>query len=101
MSHFLDFKNNNNDPIRLTEAEMENPIPVFLSFFADNSMSEVREHLYAMLESCLTTDAGPFKIAEGRSKLFILHRSLERLVEASLVYARSKAAAVDEYDHFD
>ncbi len=100
MPHFFDCKNNYNEPLRLNEKELENPILVILSFYADNSMSDIREFLYALLHSGLTTDSGPFKNAEGRDRLLILHWSLERLVEASFMLARARSSGIEECDHF-
>jgi len=89
------------DVIRLTEAELRNPVSVFRSFFADHSMGDIRSHFNEMLETCLTTENPSFKTAASRNKLITIHRGMERFFEAGLICVRTKAAQADDLEHLE
>ena len=100
MAEVFDLDCSADGTIRLSESELENPVGVFRSFFADNSMGEVRSHMNLVLETCLVTENHAFKSAESRSKLITLHRGMERFLEAGLVYARNKGSD-EELEQFE
>ncbi|HEX9512971.1 MAG TPA: hypothetical protein VF939_20920 [Puia sp.] len=69
-------------PVRLTDAEKDDPYAVLESVFWDYSLGELRSSFAEVTEACLTTDNDPFDRAEKRADLLLLFKNLERFVEA-------------------
>jgi hypothetical protein len=79
-----------NQPVRLTEEQRENPVNVLDEFFADYSLSEVRDILNTNSEVCLTSDLHPFDVGEGRANFIYFQQKVELLLEAAFVIAKQQ-----------
>lgn len=55
---------------------------VFEQFFEDSSWSEIEVLFDKVLETCLTTDDGPFGKAEARSNLWIMKKRILEVLMA-------------------
>ena len=95
MSPFIEHEHFYDEPIRLSEEERERPISVILDVFTKVSLSEIRQFLAEVSETCLTTDIGPFRLAEHRSKLLSNTMDIERVFEACKLLA--KDGLFDQY----
>jgi hypothetical protein len=82
--------------ILLTEAEQNNPFIVLEDFFYDNNLPELRSIFSEILQTCLTTDTGPFREAEKRSTLLNLHTKIETVFEAMYIIAKLWASPAEE-----
>lgn len=100
MSTYFNYERTSDETVLLTEAEIEDPERVFMEFFSNNSLFEMRHYLSSTLEVCATTENQPFKQAEDRARLFILNHGLGRLIEACKIIVNKRTAS-DDYDHFD
>ena len=72
-----------NQPVLLSDAQKHNPYGVIVSFFVDHRLSELREFLSQVVETCLTTDEAPFDEATNRADLLCYLRDTEILLEAT------------------
>ncbi|HLZ87395.1 MAG TPA: hypothetical protein VKQ52_09145 [Puia sp.] len=82
MSVFLERKELFDQVLLLGEEEMQDPIGVFERFFSDYRLHECRYILWAMVQTCLTTDNTEFGNPEERADLLLRYKDLERLLEA-------------------
>jgi hypothetical protein len=82
MSTFLEQKDLFDRILLLGEDEKMDPIIVFERFFSDYRLHECRYILWAMVETCLTTDNTEFSQPEERSDLLHRYKDLERFIEA-------------------
>ena len=82
MSQFLDKKELFDNILFLKDEEKKNPLGVIEQFFIDYRLHECRHTLWAMVETCLTTDNSEFSDPEERANLLQRHKDLERLLEA-------------------
>jgi hypothetical protein len=82
MSQFLEQKELFDGVLYLKEEEKRDPMMVLERFFSDYRLHEWRHSLWAMVETCLTTDNSEFSDPEERGNLLLQHRDLERLLEA-------------------
>ena len=77
----------------LDEEEVREPMGVFERFFSDYRLHECRYILWAMVETCLTTDNIEFSEPGERADLLMRYKDLERLLEAgSLLYQQHQEA---------
>lgn len=90
--------------LRLTEADKQNPCFVLDDFFSFFHLQDMREILWDWLTTALSTDSGRYSTAFERSNLLFAYEKLELLVEAAyLMYKRRKqkekqyAAMQDEW----
>jgi len=91
MSVFLEKKEMFDQVLLLAEDEMQDPIGVFERFFTDYRLHECREILWAMVQTCLTTDNTEFEDPEDRAALLLRYQDLQRLLEAcTLVIKKAK-----------
>jgi hypothetical protein len=90
MSHFLNHSLIFDLPVRLTQAEMNNPYKFVKEYFDDYSLSEVRNTLWQMVEVCLTTDNANFQDGEARADLINAYEVTEKLLEAVFVISRQE-----------
>jgi hypothetical protein len=92
MSQFLDKKELFDSILHLKDEEKQNPLGVIEQFFNDYRLHECRHTLWAMVETCLTTDNAEFSDPDERGNLIQRYRDLERLLEAGtlLVQGRSQ-----------
>jgi hypothetical protein len=82
MSPFLEQKELFDQVLRLGKEEQRDPYAVIERFFGDYRLHECRHYLWAMVETCLTTDNVEFSDPDERANLLLRYRELERLVEA-------------------
>ena len=80
----------------LEEEERREPIHVFERFFSDYRLHECRYILWAMVETCLTTDNTEFSEPGERADLLMRYKDLERLLEAGHLLLRQHKAADSE-----
>lgn len=81
MYRFMDHPDFYNKPIRLN-ANVE-PLKVISCFFADFSLSELRDILWNWFEAAITTDNDQYSEPEERATLLHQYRRLEELIEAA------------------
>jgi hypothetical protein len=82
MSLFLEQKELFDRILLLGEEEVQEPMGVFERFFNDYRLHECRYILWAMVETCLTTDNTEFSDPSERADLLMRYKDLERLLEA-------------------
>ena len=92
MSQFLDQKELFDSILFLKEEEKQNPLGVIEQFFNDYRLHECRHTLWAMMETCLTTDNAEFSDPEERGNLIQRYKDLERLLEAGTLLVRRNSA---------
>jgi hypothetical protein len=92
MSHFQQHKEFFNKPIYLSEEEKKAPLDVIKEFFADFSLSEIREIHEQIDQACLATDNHPFDEPEERDQLMYFRRKEEKALEAALQLLEQKIA---------
>ena len=92
MSQFLDQKELFDSILFLKEEEKQNPLGVIEQFFNDYRLHECRHTLWAMVETCLTTDNAEFSDPEERGNLIQRYKDLERLLEAGTLLVRRNSA---------
>jgi len=90
MSHFQQHREFFNKPIYLSEEEKKAPLDVIKEFFADFSLSEVREIHEQIDQACLATDSHPFDEPEERDQLMYFRRKEEKALEAALQLLEQK-----------
>ncbi|MBN8856570.1 MAG: hypothetical protein BGO55_24030 [Sphingobacteriales bacterium 50-39] len=78
---FIDHPDFFNKPIRLN-ANVE-PTKVIDRFFADFSLSELRDILWTWFEAAITSDNDVYSDPEDRATLLYRYRRLEELIEAA------------------
>ena len=77
----------------LGEEEVQEPMAVLERFFSDYRLHECRYILWAMVETCLTTDNTEFSEPGERADLLMRYKDLERLLEAGTLILRQHQAA--------
>ena len=83
MYRFMDHPDFYNRPICLIQnAE---PLTVVSRFFADFSLSELRNILWNWFEAAITSDNDLYSDPEDRATLLYRYRRLEELIEAAFV----------------
>ncbi|HZE82683.1 MAG TPA: hypothetical protein VE035_00175 [Puia sp.] len=83
MSHFLEQPGLFDQPIRLEPEERQDPFRVVNNFFVDYRLYEWRDHLWNMVETCLSTDNDAFAEPAERASLLQHYKDLEGLLEAA------------------
>jgi len=90
MSQFLDQKELFDSILFLKEEEKQNPLGVIEQFFNDYRLHECRHTLWAMVETCLTTDNAEFSDPDERGNLIQRYKDLERLLEAGTLLVQER-----------
>jgi len=90
MSQFQTQSEFYNQPCLLSEEQGVNPVGVAADFFTDYNLSEVREILASITETCLTSDTYYFDSAEKRADFIHFQKKLEILLEAAFIIAKDK-----------
>ena len=90
MSPYLEKKELFDNVLLLEEEEIHHPIGVFERFFADYRLHEWRHILWAMVETCLTTDNTDFGNPEERADLLHRYKDFERLLEAGTLLVKQQ-----------
>ena len=93
MSQFLEQKELFDKVLLLEDHEMREPMCVLEQFFADYRLHECRYFLWAMVETCLTTDNTEFSDPAERASLLMNYKNLERLLEAGILLVQRHVAA--------
>jgi len=81
-----------NQPFLLSEDQAINPASVAGDFFTDYNLSEVREILASITETCLTCDVYHFDSADKRADFIHFQKKLELLLEAAFMIAKSQSS---------
>jgi len=68
--------------IYLDAEDIKEPLRVFRRFFNDYHLHEIRDILWTMVETCITTDNTDFCDPGDRADLLTRYRHLEELLEA-------------------
>jgi hypothetical protein len=66
----------------LEEEDRQEPLRVFRRFFNDYRLHEIRDILWTMVETCITTDNTEFSDPGDRADLLMRYRHFEELLEA-------------------
>lgn len=90
MSLFLEKKELFDEVLLLGDEEMQDPVGVFERFFSDYRLHECRYILWAMVQTCLTTDNTEFSNPEERADLLLRYKDLERLLEACTLLVKQQ-----------
>ncbi|HXB10278.1 MAG TPA: hypothetical protein VNW04_24310 [Puia sp.] len=90
MSVFLEKKELFDQVLLLAENEMQDPVGVFERFFSDYRLHECRYILWAMVETCLTTDNPQFGNPEERADLLLRYEDLQRMLEAATLLVKMR-----------
>ena len=90
MSHFIKHAHFFDQPVWLTKQEIKNPYTVLERFKDDFRLSELRKHLYEMVETCMTSDSPYFDDPDERGILLLLQVRLEMLLEAVFIITTSR-----------
>jgi len=85
MSIYIDNPNVFNQPLRLSVEQRGNPHLVFADFFVDFSLSECRDWLSRIVNTCLTSSDVEFDDADKRSDLLHFAERLEAILEATTI----------------
>ena len=90
MSQFLEQKELFDGILLLGAEEVREPMDVLERFFSDYRLHECRDHLWTMVETCLTTDNTGFSDPEERGNLLLHYRDLQRLLEAGALLLQQR-----------
>lgn len=74
-----------NEPILLTEEEMQDPLTVIREFFDDVKLLEVRTHLHNLLEVALTRPNTIYDEASERDATLCFIKQLEKIIESAFL----------------
>jgi hypothetical protein len=85
MSIYTDNPNVFNQPLRLSIEERSNPRQVFTEFFVDYSLSECRDWLSRIVNTCLTSYDVEFNDPDKRDDLLHFVERLEAILEATTI----------------
>lgn len=91
MSYYINHPEFFNGPVRLTQEEQQDPISVVSQFFADFSLSEIREINEQVTHICLATDMPPFENPTERDRLICYREYQERVLEAAFLLSGNPA----------
>jgi hypothetical protein len=79
-----------NQPIRLEKEEMANPDLVIEAFRNAHHLHEIRQYLWDLLETAITTENTAFQDASSRNHILFFYQELESLIEA--IYMKNQYA---------
>ncbi len=77
-------------PLRLSVEERATPHQVFAELFVDYSLSECRDWLWRIVNTCLTSPDSEFDDADKRSDLLQFADLLEAILEATTIPVRQE-----------
>jgi uncharacterized protein len=87
-----------NKPIRLTQDETQSPEQIFHNFYGAYHLHELREKLWQLVETGLTSDNPYFEEPGQRDHLMWFYNQLEQLLEAGFLISKSSKAAIKRDD---
>jgi hypothetical protein len=79
-----------NQPLRLTEEEKQNPYAVLEDFYSFFHLQDIREMLWDWLVAAMSTDSGQYSTGYARSNLIFTYEKLELLLEATYTINRRR-----------
>ena len=88
MSHFLLHAHFFDQPVWLTDQEQKDPYETLRRFTQDYTLSELRNHLYEMVDACITTDNPHFDYPEQRANLSLFQVRTEMIFEAVYIIVK-------------
>jgi hypothetical protein len=83
----------NNQPLRLTEEQLENPILTFEDFFQSYHLNETREVLWQWLLAVISSDGSISNEPLERSNHFYFYEKLEEVIEAAFIIKTNQLTA--------
>jgi len=83
MVTFAKHRNFYNELIRLEREEISHPESVMKVFCADYQLFEIRQRLWDLVETALTTDNSAFSEAGQREAILLFYNRLEEVIEAT------------------
>jgi hypothetical protein len=92
MNPFINHPEFYNRPIRLDKDERDSPVEVMEDFFDSYRLHEVRQILWDMVQTAVTTDNYLFNDFDRRDFLFLFYEKLERFLESGFLLANQDAA---------
>lgn len=98
MSNFLEHAEIFNNPLLLSEKEIENPSSVLKKFCRDYKLADSKQSNWDQLQTCLTTDNVPYAEPKERANLMYRHERLEKLLEAVFLIASQMPDEKEEDD---
>jgi hypothetical protein len=90
MCYFTLHPNVFNQVLWLTADEVNNPKRVVKEFFEDYRLSELRQHLWHLMETAVTSSNSVYEEVSERSKLLHFYQQVEILLEAASLIANQK-----------
>jgi hypothetical protein len=80
-----------NQPLRLTEEERQDPYIVLEDFFSNFHLQDMREMLWDWLVAAMSAESSAYNTGYARSNLVFVYEKLELFVEAvQVIYKRRK-----------
>ena len=92
MSIYSRHKSFFNQPIRLNREEILSPDGVIRTFCNAHHLYEIRQHLWNLVETAISTENELYEEAEKRSALLFFYGQLEEVIEAVYVKERQDRA---------
>jgi hypothetical protein len=71
-----------NQPLRLTEEERQDPYSVLDDFFSCFHLQDMREMLWDWLVAAMSSESGQYSTGYARSNLVFVYEKLELFIEA-------------------
>jgi len=72
-----------NQPLRLSEEEKQNPYCVLEDFFSCFHLQDIREILWDWLVAAISSESGQYSTGYARSNLVFVYEKIELLIEAA------------------
>jgi hypothetical protein len=80
-----------NQPLRLTEEEKQDPYIVLEDFFSNFHLQDMREMLWDWLVAAMSAESSAYNTGYARSNLVFVYEKLELMIEATYgIYKRRK-----------
>jgi len=96
MSIYSRHKSFFNQPIRLNREDMLNPDSVIQTFCNAHHLYDIRQHLWNLVETAISSENELYEEAETRSALLFFYGQLEEVIEAVYVKEKLSRAAGPE-----
>ena len=79
-----------NQPLRLTAEEKQNPYAVLEDFYSFFHLQDIREMLWDWLVAAMSSESGQYNTGYARSNLIFTYEKLELLLEATYTINRRR-----------
>lgn len=83
LMYFSKHRNFYNTFIRLETEEIDHPESVIATFCGDYQLFEIRQQLWDLVETALTTENSAFSEARQRESVMLFYNKLEEVLEAN------------------